>query len=34
MQLAEIKHGRTAMMAVLFYGIEEMMTNHGVVPYL
>jgi light-harvesting complex II chlorophyll a/b binding protein 5 len=34
MQLAEIKHGRTAMMAVLFYALEEIMTNHGVVPYL
>ena len=34
MQLAEIKHGRTAMMAVFGYAVEEVTTNHGVVPYL
>lgn len=34
MQLAEIKHGRTAMMAVLFYAMEEFFTSHGVVPSL
>lgn len=34
MQLAEIKHGRTAMMVVVFYALEEAFTKHGVVPSL
>lgn len=31
MQLAEIKHGRIAMMAVLFYGIQETLTGKGII---
>ena len=31
MQLAEIKHGRVAMMAVLFYGIQESLTGKGII---
>lgn len=34
MQLAEIKHGRTAMMAIVCYALEETFTKHGVVPSL
>jgi len=34
MQVAEIKHGRTAMMAVLVYTIEEMLTNSSIVKPL
>lgn len=33
-QLAEIKHGRIAMMAVLTYGIEEFLTNSSIIPAL
>ena len=36
LQTAEIKHGRTAMMAVVLYGIEEAVFNKGVIdqtPY-
>jgi len=34
MQKAEIKHGRTAMMAIVFYALEETFTKHGVLPSL
>lgn len=34
MQLKEIKHGRTAMMAVLFYTIEELVSGHSIIPSL
>lgn len=33
-QLAEIKHGRIAMMAVLFYGIEESISSSTIIPTL
>ncbi len=34
MQLAEIKHGRTAMIAIVLYALEEIFTKHGAVPSL
>lgn len=34
MQLAEIKHGRTAMMAVFFYAVEEYFTKHSIMSSL
>lgn len=34
MQLAEIKNGRTAMMVLVCYALEEALTKHGVVPSL
>jgi hypothetical protein len=34
MQLAEIKHGRLAMIALVVYSIQELVSNSGIVPSL